>query len=114
MPWYFRKAEGGKLVGTKTWGGLVGIGGYPPLLDGGYVMAPRYAIYGLKGQWEVENVGIAPDVEVELLPRDVAEGHDKQLEMGVQMVLDELKQHPVPTIPVPPYPNYHKDDGLGK
>lgn len=114
MPWYFRKAEIGKLVGTKTWGGLVGIGGYPPLLDGGYVMAPRYAIYGLKGQWEVENVGITPDVEVELLPKDVAEGHDKQLEMGVQMVLDELKQHPVPPIPVPAYPNYHKDDGLGK
>jgi len=114
MPWYFRKAEIGKLVGTKTWGGLVGIGGYPSLLDGGYVMAPRYAIYGLHGQWEVENVGISPDVEVELLPKDVADGHDKQLEMGVQMVLDELKEHPVPTIPLPAYPNYHKNDGLGR
>ena len=59
MPWYFRKAEIGKLVGTRTWGGLVGIGGYPPLIDGGYVMAPRYAIYGLTGDWEVENHGIA-------------------------------------------------------
>jgi tricorn protease len=114
MPWYFRKAEIGKLVGTRTWGGLVGIGGYPPLLDGGFVMAPRYAIYGLKGDWEVENHGIPPDVMVEELPKDIAAGHDKQLETGVQMVLEELKQHPIPEIPVPPYPNYHKDDGLGR
>jgi tricorn protease len=113
MPWYFRKAGIGKLVGTKTWGGLVGIGGFPSLLDGGYVMAPRYAIYGINGDWEVENRGIAPDVPVEDLPKDVAEGHDRQLETGVQMVLDDLKAHPVPEIPIPPYPNYHRNDGLG-
>jgi tricorn protease len=113
MPWYFRKAGIGKLVGTRTWGGLVGIGGYPVLLDGGRVTAPRYAIYGLNGEWEVENRGIAPDVPVEELPKDVAEGHDRQLEIGVQTVLDELKGHPIPAIPVPPYPNYHKNDGLG-
>ena len=114
MPWYFHKAEIGKLVGTKTWGGLVGIGGYPSLLDGGFVTAPRYAIYGLKGDWEVENAGIRPDVEVEVLPKDVAAGHDKQLEEGVKLVLEELKEHPVPTFPFPSYPNYHKNDGLGK
>jgi tricorn protease len=113
MPWYFRKAGIGKLVGTRTWGGLVGIGGYPVLLDGGNVMAPRYAIYGINGDWEVENHGIAPDVLVEDLPKDVAAGHDRQLETGVQLVLDELKAHPVPEIPIPPYPNYHKNDGLG-
>jgi len=113
MPWYFRKAGIGKLVGTKTWGGLVGIGGYPPLIDGGFVTAPRYAIYGLTGDWEVENHGIAPDVPVEELPRDVAAGHDLQLETGVQLVLDELKAHPIPAIPIPPFPNYHKTDGLG-
>ncbi len=114
MPWYFRKAGIGKLIGTRTWGGLVGIGGYPPLIDGGGVMAPRYAIYGLHGEWEVENHGIAPDVPVEELPKDVAAGHDEQLETGVKMVLDELKAHPIPEIPVPPYPNYHKNDGLGR
>ena len=113
MPWYFRKAGIGKLVGTKTWGGLVGIGGYPVLLDGGRVTAPRYAIYGLAGDWEVENHGIAPDMAVEELPKDVASGHDKQLEAGVQLVLEELKARPVPEIPIPPYPNYHKNDGLG-
>ncbi len=113
MPWYFRKAGIGKLVGTRTWGGLVGIGGYPVLLDGGRVTAPRYAIYGLNGDWEVENHGIAPDVPVEDLPKDFVDGHDRQLETGAQMVLDELKAHPVPEIPVPPYPNYHKTDALG-
>jgi len=114
MPWYFRKAGIGKLVGARTWGGLVGIGGYPPLLDGGYVMAPRYAIYGLKGEWEVENHGIPPDVEVDLLPKETAAGHDAQLEEGVRLVLEELKANPIPSIPIPPYPNYHKGDGLGR
>jgi tricorn protease len=113
MPWYFRKAGIGKLVGTRTWGGLVGIGGYPQLLDNGRVTAPRYAIYGLNGQWEVENHGIAPDVPVEDLPKDAAAGHDRQLETGVQMVLDDLKAHPVPEIPIPPAPNYHQHDALG-
>ena len=107
MPWYFRKAGVGPLVGTRTWGGLVGIGGYPQLIDGGSVTAPRWAIYGLKGQWEVENHGIAPDVEVELDPKLVREGHDPQLERAVQVVLDLLKEHPLPTYPKPPYPNYH-------
>jgi tricorn protease len=114
MPWYFRKAGLGKLVGTRTWGGLVGIGNYPSLLDGGGVMAPRWAIYGLNGEWEVENKGISPDVEVDLLPKDFAEGHDRQLEMGVHVVLDELKTNPVPEIKVRPSPNYHKNDGLGR
>jgi tricorn protease len=60
MPWYFRKAGLGKLVGTRTWGGLVGIGGYPTLLDGGRITAPRTALYGLSGEFEVENHGISP------------------------------------------------------
>ncbi len=114
MPWYFRKAGVGKLIGVRTWGGLVGIGGYPVLMDGGSVTAPRYAIYGLHGQWEVENHGIAPDVAVEETPKEFAAGDDAQLEAGVKTVLDELKAHPIPAIPVPTYPNYHKSDGLGK
>ena len=113
MPWYFRKAQLGTLVGTKTWGGLVGIGGYPMLIDGGAVTAPRYAIYGLKGEWEVEGHGIAPDVEVEELPKDVAAGHDVQLERAVAIVMEQLKEHPVTTPPIPPYPDYHPHDDLG-
>ncbi len=114
MPWYFRKAGLGPLVGTKTWGGLVGIGGYPSLLDGGGVTAPRTAIYGLKGEFEVENHGIAPDVEVEYLPKEAAAGHDAQLERAVAIVMDELKAHPPATYAAPPYPNYHREDGLGR
>ncbi len=75
--------------------------------------APRYAIYGLDGDWEVEGHGVAPDVEVEELPKDVAAGHDLQLEKAVSIVLQQLKEHPVPTSPLPPYPDYHKHDGLG-
>ncbi len=113
MPWYFRKAGLGTLVGVRTWGGLVGIGGYPTLVDGGSVTAPRYAIYGLNGEWEVEGNGIAPDVEVEELPKDVAAGHDLQLERAVAIVLEELRKNPPVEPPVPPYPNYHRGDGLG-
>jgi tricorn protease len=113
MPWYFRKANLGTLVGVRTWGGLVGIGGYPTLIDGGYVTAPRYAIYGLNGDWEVEGHGIAPDVEVQELPKDVAAGHDAQLERAVSIALEQLKEHPVVEPAVPPYPNHHEHDGLG-
>jgi tricorn protease len=114
MPWYFRKAGIGKLVGTRTWGGLVGIGGYPPLLDGGGVTAPRFLIYGLTGSFEVENHGIIPDLPVEDTPKDFMAGHDLQLETGVKLVLDELKANPLPAYPKPTYPNYHQHDGLGK
>jgi tricorn protease len=107
MPWYFRKAGIGPLVGMRTWGGLVGIGNYPQLMDGGFVTAPRWAIYGTHGKWEVENHGIDPDVEVELDPKLVREGHDPQLEKAVEVMMLSLKEHPVPTYPKPEYPNYH-------
>jgi tricorn protease len=107
MPWYFRKAGIGPLVGTRTWGGLVGIGGYPELMDGGTVTAPRWAIYGIKGEWEVENHGIEPDIPVDLDPRLVRQGHDPQLEKAVEVALESLKEHPLPSFTRPPYPIYH-------
>jgi tricorn protease len=108
MPWYFRKAGIGPLVGMRTWGGLVGIYDYPQLIDGGSVTAPRIAIYGLKGDWEVENRGVAPDVEVDMDPALVRQGHDPQLEKAVEVVLDELKKTPLPEYAKPPYPDYHQ------
>ncbi len=108
MPWYFRKAAVGPLVGEKTWGGLIGIGGYPPLIDGGRVTAPRWAFYGLTGEWEVENRGIAPDVEVDLDPKLVREGHDPQLERAVAVAMEMLNKNPPATYKKPPYPNYHQ------
>ena len=107
LPWMFKQDHVGPLVGTRTWGGLVGIYNYPPLIDGGFVTAPRAAIYGLHGEWEVENVGIAPDIEVENDPASVAAGHDPQLEKAVQVTLDALQKNPVVIPDHPAYPNYH-------
>jgi tricorn protease len=104
LPWYFKRTNIGPLVGTRTWGGLVGIGGYPTLMDGGQVTAPRWALYGLNGQFGVENIGIAPDIEVEQDPKLVREGHDPQLERAVAVVLEQLNAHPLPKYARPPYP----------
>ncbi len=109
LPWMFKQDKVGPLVGMRTWGGLVGIYNYPPLLDGGSVTAPRVAIFGLHGEWEVENHGIAPDIEVENDPASVAAGHDPQLERAVQVTLEALKAHPVVIPEHPPYPNYHQN-----
>jgi tricorn protease len=106
LPWLFKKAKLGPLVGVRTWGGLVGIGGYPRLLDGGRITAPRWALYGTEGQWEVENHGIAPDVEVEQDPLLVRQGHDPQLERAVQLALDALAKNPPKKLVRPAYPNY--------
>jgi len=108
LPWMFRQDKLGPLVGTRTWGGLVGISNYPPLMDGGGVTAPRAAIYGLHGEWEVENHGIAPDIEVENDPASVAQGHDAQLEKAVQVTLEALKKNPVVIPDHPPYPTYQR------
>jgi tricorn protease len=106
LPWLFKRAKLGPLVGKRTWGGLVGIGGYPILIDGGRVTAPRWGLYGTEGQWEVENHGIAPDVEVEQDPALVRQGHDPQLERAVQLALDALAKNPPRKLTRPPYPNY--------
>jgi len=108
LPWMFKQDKVGPLVGTRTWGGLVGIYNYPPLMDGGGVTSPRVAIFGLHGEWEVENHGITPDIEVENDPASVAAGHDAQLERAVQVTLEALKEHPVVIPAHPPYPNYQK------
>jgi len=108
LPWYFRKAGIGPLIGKRTWGGLIGIYDYPELMDGGNVTSPRIAIYGLKGEWEVENQGISPDIDVELDPEAVREGHDPQLEMGVRKVMELLQHKPLPNYARPQYPKYHE------
>jgi tricorn protease len=113
MPYYFRQAGLGPLIGKRTWGGLVGIGGYPQLLDGGFVTAPHAAIWFPSGEWEVENCGVAPDIEVEFDPQAVRAGHDPQLEKAVAVVLAALEKSPRPQPKRPAYPNYHKADGAG-
>jgi len=112
MPWYFRRAGVGKLIGTRTWGGLVGMAGGPGLMDGGSVGAPSSGIYNpLTGEWEVENVGVPPDIEVEQDPALVRKGRDPQLEKAVEVVMEELKKNPPPKLRRPAFPNYHRSGG---
>ncbi len=108
MPWYFHRAGVGKLVGKRTWGGLVGIFPIPSLMDGGMVTAPNHAVWNPNGKWEVENHGVGPDIEVEFDPELVRRGQDPQLERAVEEVMAELKEHPIPEPKRPPYPDYHQ------
>jgi len=107
MPWMFRRTGIGPLIGKRTWGGLVGIGGYPQLIDGGSVTAPHFAFYSPEGEWEVENYGVAPDIEVEMDPKAWREGRDPQLEKAVEVVMESLKKNPPKQTKRPAYPNYH-------
>lgn len=108
LPWLFKKNDVGPLVGERTWGGLVGIGNYPPLIDGGTVTAPRWAIYGTHGEWEVEDIGIAPDIEVPADPEAMRQGHDPQLEAAVDAALKLLQEHPPAHFEQAPYPDKHQ------
>ena len=108
LPYTFRQAGLGPLVGKRTWGGLVGISGYPPLVDGGSVTAPRWGIWFPNGRWDVENRGVAPDVEVEFDPKAIRQGKDPQLAKAVEIVLSELKMKPVRHPARPAFPNYYK------
>ncbi len=101
LPYYFHLRKIGTLVGTRTWGGLVGTLGVPPTIDGGGITAPSLAFYSLEGRWAVENEGIKPDVTVEYTASDVLKGHDPQLERAVQEALRQLEQSPTRKMPRP-------------
>jgi tricorn protease len=107
LPYMFRRAQVGPLIGKRTWGGLVGIGGYPTLIDGGSVTAPHFAFYTPEGKWEIENHGVAPDIDIEFDPKAWREGHDIQLEKAVSWLMEELKKNPPKPVQRPAYPNYH-------
>ena len=101
LPFMFRQRKIGPLVGTRTWGGLVGTLGFPPTIDGGGITAPNLAFYNLKGEWDVENIGVAPDIEVEYSAPEVIKGRDPQLERAVQEALKLLEQNPTRRVPRP-------------
>jgi tricorn protease len=103
LPWMFRKEKLGPLVGKRTWGGLVGILGFPVLMDGGRVTAPNLAIWTKDG-FIVENEGVPPDIEVEQLPAEVIAGRDPQLERAIEVVLRELERNPTPPLQRPAFP----------
>ncbi len=104
MPWMFQQKKLGKLIGKRTMGILVGISGYPSLMDGGFVTSPSFGVYDTKGNWIIENEGTHADIEVEQTPADVIAGRDPQLEKGVQTLLEELKTKTVQPVPKPADP----------
>jgi tricorn protease len=103
LPWMFRQLDLGPLIGRPTWGGLVGVLGFPVLMDGGFVTAPNLGIWTEDG-FIVENVGVPPDIEVEQLPAETVAGRDPQLEKAIEVIMEMLEINP-PTEPVrPPFP----------
>jgi tricorn protease len=101
LPAFFRRRGLGTLVGKRTWGGLVGIPGNPGLLDGGTVSVPSFAIYSPDGKWEIENVGVAPDIEVDVLPNATQNGADPQLAKAVEVIMGDLKKKSFKPQPIP-------------
>ena len=115
LPYMFRAKDIGPLVGTRTWGGLVGTWDTPRFIDGGRMVAPRGGFYDADGNWAVEGVGIAPDIEVIQEPKAVMEGNDPQLERAVQEAMrllenEEFQLKPEPAAPV----RWKRPDGWDK
>ncbi|MBY0504259.1 MAG: PDZ domain-containing protein [Bryobacteraceae bacterium] len=112
MPWYFRRAGAGKLVGKRTWGGLVGRAGAPQLMDGGFVSSPSSGVWDpATSKWIAENVGVEPDVEVEHDPELWRQGRDPQLEKAIELILADLAKRPGAELARPKYPNYQLPGG---
>jgi len=105
FPYMFKQMHIGPLIGTRTWGGLVGWGGEPRLIDGGFISAPSTGFYDPSGKWAVENEGVSPDIEVEQTPALQIAGHDPQLERAVAEAMKLLREHPVELKPTPPGPD---------
>lgn len=105
FPYYFRKAGVGKLIGTRTWGGLVGLSWNPELIDGGALRVPRHAFFETDGTWGVEGYGVAPDIEVVDDPALMVDGSDPQLDAAIRHMLDELKRRPYVAPKTPEYPD---------
>ena len=104
LPWMFRKYKLGTLVGKRTWGGLVGILGFPVLMDGGSVTAPNLAFWTPEDGYAVENEGVAPDVDVDQWPADVIAGKDPQLDKAIEIALKQLEKNPPPQMKRPAFP----------
>lgn len=110
--YFFKKYKLGPVIGERTWGGVRGIRGYIPEIDGGYFTRPEFSLYGLDSQWIVENHGVAPDIEVDNRPDLVMKGQDPQLERAIQYLMKEIQEHPKKLPPRPPdLPAYPQGPG---
>lgn len=105
----FKQYKLGKVIGKRSWGGVVGIRGSLPLLDGGFLNKPEFSRYDIEGkEWIMEGHGVDPDIVVANDPAKEFAGDDQQLDKAIQVVLDELKANPVRLAPHPPFPDKHK------
>jgi tricorn protease len=104
FPFYFRKAGLGPLIGTRTWGGLIGISGSPALIDGGGLTVPTFRMYDPSGEWFAEGHGVEPDIRVDEDPTQLAKGLDPQLERAIKEVMQRVEKLPPP----PARPPYEK------
>ena len=102
FPFYFRKYGLGKLIGTRSWGGVRGIRGYIPEMDGGYFTRPEFSLYGLDSHWIIENHGVEPDIVLDNRPDLVVKGQDPQLERAIELLMKEIQEHPKKLAPRPP------------
>lgn len=94
LPYEFRLRNMGPVIGTRTWGGLVGYSAWIDLVDGGGISAPDYRIYAPDGKWVVENEGVTPDIVVDLHPEEVARGYDAQLMKAIEVIKEAIKNDP--------------------
>jgi len=101
FPYYFRSAGLGPLIGTRTWGGLIGYTGAPALVDGGRLTVPTFSFYNPDGEWDVEGYGVDPDIEVVDDPSLMLDGGDPQLDRAIAEVLRLLEENP-PQQPIRP------------
>jgi len=108
FPYYFRKKGLGTLIGTRTWGGLVGMSGNAGLVDGGYIAVPRFGIYDENEQWIIEGTGVSPDIEVVDRPEQLAKGVDPCIEKAVEILLKQLQENPVKKVNTPTPPDRSK------
>jgi len=105
FPYFFRQKNLGTIIGSRTWGGLVGMSGNASLMDGGYIAVPRFGIYNEKGEWIIEGIGVYPDIEVVDEPHKLAKGQDPILEKAVEVLLKQLEENPPKKWPVPADPD---------
>jgi len=111
--YFFKYYKLGPLIGERTWGGVRGIRGQFPLMDGGFITRPEFARYDLNSKWVVENRGVQPDVVVENRPDLVVKGQDPQLEKAIELVMKEIQSNPKKLAPRPPdLPTYPEGPGM--
>lgn len=106
FPYQFKKYKLGKLIGMRSWGGVIGIRGSLPFTDGSNLYKPEFANFGADGTWILEGTGMTPDIEVENDPAKEYQGIDQQLDKAIQVILEDIKTNPKQQKPksLPPYP----------